>query len=210
MSRIPRAFLARDPLEVAPDLLGCRLVRVDDQGRRRVGRIVEVEAYRGRDDPASHAYRGPTPRTAVMFGRAGHLYVYRSYGIHWCANVVCGDDGVAAAVLVRALEPRAGIEAMFADRPVARRRTDLASGPGRACAAMAIDGADDGADLCARGTRIRLLDPVGPVGPVVQGPRIGISAATEWPWRYWIEENPHVSGPRRPPAVTCRREWRSP
>ncbi len=200
MKRVSRAFLARDPLEVAPELLGKHLVRVDGSGRRRVGRIVEVEAYLGEADPASHAYRGPTPRTRVMFGPAGHLYVYRSYGIHWCANVVCGDDGVAAAVLIRALEPVAGIEAMQSDRPRARRVTDLASGPGKLCAAMAITGADGGADLCATAAAIRLVAG-GPVSePVWQGPRVGISTAVDHPWRFWLARNPHVSGPRARPG----------
>ncbi len=144
-----RALLARDPLAVAPALLGWELVRTDPAGKRRSGRIVEVEAYRGETDPASHAYRGPTPRTEAMFGPAGHLYVYRSYGIHWCANVVCGDVGTAAAVLVRALEPIEGIEAMFDDRPKARTVVDLASGPGKLCAALRITGDDDGSDLLA-------------------------------------------------------------
>lgn len=206
MTRTGRAFLARDPLQVAPELLGHHLVHDAPDGTRRVGRIVEVEAYRGVDDPASHAFRGPTPRTSVMFGPPGHLYVYRSYGVHWCANVVCGTDGVAAAVLLRAVEPVEGIDAMYADRPAARRDADLASGPGKLCAAMAITGADGGHDLCARGATIRLVADDDPVGEVWQGPRVGISAAVDEPWRFWIGGNPHVSGPRR---VTCRRVWRS-
>jgi DNA-3-methyladenine glycosylase len=200
VKRVTRAYLARDPLEVAPDLLGKHLVRVDGSRRRRVGRIVEVEAYLGEADPASHAYRGPTPRTQVMFGPAGHLYVYRSYGIHWCANVVCGDDGVAAAVLIRALEPVAGIEAMRSDRPRARRVTDLASGPGKLCAALAITGADGGADLCARAGAISLEVGDPPGEPVWRGPRVGISAAVDHPWRFWLAGNPHVSGPRTRPG----------
>lgn len=194
MSRIPRSFLARDPLAVAPELLGCRLVRVDDEGIRRVGRIVEVEAYLGEADPASHAYRGPTPRTQVMFGRAGHLYVYRSYGIHWCANVVCGDEGVAAAVLLRALEPVDGLEAMYADRPKAKRDRDLASGPGKLCAALGITGADGDTDLCGRTNAVYLETGSGPSDEIWQGPRVGISTAVDRPWRFWVAHNPHVSG----------------
>lgn len=191
---VPRAFLARDPLEVAPDLLGCVLERIDARGSRRAGRIVEVEAYRGEQDPASHAYRGPTPRTHVMFGPPGHLYVYRSYGIHWCSNVVCGQDGTAAAVLIRALEPVDGLDAMYTDRPKARRDRDLASGPGKLCAALGITGADGGCDLCADDAgAVRLLARTGPTGAVGNGPRVGISAAVEHPWRWWIEGNPHVS-----------------
>lgn len=200
MRRVTRPFLARDPLEVAPELLGCLLVRDDAAGNRRVGRIVEVEAYLGEADPASHAFRGPTPRTQVMFGPAGHLYVYRSYGIHWCANVVCGADGTAAAVLVRALEPLEGIESMEADRPRARRITDLASGPGKLCAALAITGADGGTDLCARASAIHLQTGGPRPEEVWQGPRVGISAAVDHPWRFWLARNPHVSGPRGRPG----------
>ena len=200
MSLVERSFLARDPLTVAPELLGCVLVRTGEDGVRRAGRIVEVEAYRGASDPASHAYRGPTLRTEVMFGPAGHLYVYRSYGIHWCANVVCGDAGMAAAVLIRALEPVDGVDAMTAARPKARRITDVASGPGKLCAALGITADDGGSDLCVAGTgRVTLLAIDGPIGHVLRGPRIGISAATEKPWRFWIAGNPHVSSPRTPP-----------
>lgn len=196
---VERAFLARDPLEVAPDLLGCVLERTDAAGMRRAGRIVEVEAYRGSKDPASHAYRGLTPRTRVMFGPAGYLYVYRSYGIHWCSNVVCGQDGVAAAVLVRALEPLGGLDAMYSDRPAARRVRDLASGPGKLCAALGITGEDGGSDLCAEvPTSVRLLARSDPVGAIRRGPRVGISAAIDKPWRYWVDGNPNVSGPRTP------------
>lgn len=194
---VARSFLARDPLEVAPDLLGCVLTRVDDDGVVRAGRIVEVEAYRGESDPASHAYRGPTPRTQVMFGPAGHLYVYRSYGIHWCANVVCGDDGTAAAVLVRALEPLEGIEAMYRDRPKARRDRDLTSGPGKLCAALGITDRDGGNNLCgASAGPVRLFPPRTPVAEIRRGPRVGISVATDEQWRFWEAGNPNVSGPR--------------
>ncbi len=128
---LPLRSLARDPLEVAPELLNKLIVH-----DRRVGRIVEVEAYRGADDPASHAFRGPTPRNEVMFGPAGRLYVYRSYGIHWCANVVCRTDGVAGAVLLRAVEPVRGLPAMRRDRPKAKDDADLGAGPGKLCAAL--------------------------------------------------------------------------
>ncbi|MCP4228475.1 MAG: DNA-3-methyladenine glycosylase, partial [Actinomycetia bacterium] len=110
--------------EIAPQLLGMTLVC-----GVRAGTVVEVEAYEGGDDPASHAYRGPTARSEVMFGPAGRLYVYRSYGIHWCANIVCGPVGVGSAVLIRAVEPTGGVDAMWVDRPKARREADLGSGP---------------------------------------------------------------------------------
>ena len=130
---VDRDFFARDPLELAPDLLGKLLV-----GPCGRGRIVEVEAYRGEEDPASHAFRGPTPRNRVMFGPAGHLYVYRSYGMHWCANVVASHPDRAGAVLIRALQPVGPIDEMSRRRPAARRPEDLANGPGKLCAALGI------------------------------------------------------------------------
>lgn len=201
-SRSALEWLAGRSSEIAPHLLGLLLVCGD-----RAGLIVEVEAYEGADDPASHAFRGPTPRNGVMFGRHGHLYVYRSYGMHWCANVVCGPVGEASAVLVRAVEPVAGIEAMWIDRPRARRVSDLGSGPGKLCAALGIDGGHDGADLLDPRSPVRLVPPVGAGPPhgapepvVVSGPRIGISRAVERPWRFALAGNAHVSRPR-PPSV---------
>ena len=185
----PRRDLTGDATVVARRLLNSLLVVGG-----RAGRIVEVEAYRGAEDPASHAHRGPTPRNAVMFGRPGLLYVYRSYGMHWCANVVAGVDGVAEAVLVRAAEPVDGIEEMRAARPRARRDVDLANGPGKLCEALGITGADDGADLCDPGGRIRLLrDGLAP--PEVPGSttRIGITKAVEHPWRFVVPGHPGVS-----------------
>jgi DNA-3-methyladenine glycosylase len=184
---------------VAPTLLGRILVRMGPDGSSRAGRIVEVEAYGGRRDPASHAFRGPTPRTAVMFGPPGHLYVYRSYGMHWCANVVCDRDGEAGAVLIRALEPVEGVDAMWADRPAARRVSDLASGPGKLCAALGITGSDLGADLVVgagtlRPGEIGLFTDRGAIPRAHRsGPRVGISRAVEEPWRFWVPGNPHVS-----------------
>ena len=176
------------------------MTHVDDRGGLRGGRIVEVEAYCGESDPASHAFGGLTPRTAVMFGPPGHLYVYRSYGMHWCSNVVCLPEGTAGAVLVRALEPVVGVDAMWPARPKAHRPTDLASGPGKLGAALGITGADNGDDLlggnsgvhlwCA--ARVRSRPELG------QGPRVGISKAVAEPWRWWEAENRHVSrGPVR-------------
>lgn len=184
--------LARAPESVAPDLLGLLLVCGE-----RSGRIVEVEAYGGRDDPASHAARGPTPRAAIMFGEPGRLYVYRSYGIHWCANVVAHDGTDAGAVLVRAVEPVAGIEAMWADRPAARRATDLASGPGRLCQALGIVGAHGGADLLDPHGEVRLVaDDAAAPSTIEVGPRVGISQARGRPWRFSIAGHPHRSAPR--------------
>jgi DNA-3-methyladenine glycosylase len=151
---------------------------VERDGVLVAGRIVETEAYTA-DDPASHSFRGPTQRNAVMFGPAGHLYVYRSYGIHWCANVVTGAEGDGQAVLLRAVDPVEGADEMLRRRG----RTPLADGPGKLCQAFGLTGDDDGADLCSHGP-IRILD--GGVGPVesVAGPRIGITRAVDTPWRF--------------------------
>jgi len=187
---VSRAALAVDSLEAAPFLLN-KLLAVGD----RVGRIVEVEAYRGADDPASHAFRGPTPRNAAMFGPAGFLYVYFTYGMHWCANVVCGVDGVAMAVLLRAVAPVAGVDAMRAARPAARRESDLGSGPAKLCQALGITGAHNGTDLLARPAGpVRLLtDGTPPPLQPAQGVRVGITAAADRPWRWWVPGDAHVS-----------------
>jgi len=188
--RLGRSFYARDPLQVAPDLLGTLLVH-----GARVGRIVEVEAYCGTDDPGSHAYRGPTPRTAVMFGPAGHLYVYFSYGMHWCANVVCGRAGEAGAVLLRAVAPVAGVAAMRASRPKARRDRDLTSGPARLCQAFALDGSFDGADLVQADRGVHLAtDGIALDGAPAVSTRIGLSAGADRPWRWYQPGDPNVSG----------------
>jgi len=160
--------------EVAAGIVGWTLL-VDGVG----GRIVEVEAY-AEDDPASHAFAGPTPRNASMFGPPGHLYVYRSYGIHWCANVVCERPGRGAGVLLRALEPTHGLERMRLRRGVADDRL-LCSGPGRLTQALGLTGADDGADLAQ--PPFALIPPVVPA-VVERTVRIGISRAVDQPWRY--------------------------
>jgi len=171
---------------IAPWLLNKVLVRGE-----RSGRIVEVEAYRGPKDPASHAYRGLTPRTAVMFGEAAHLYVYFTYGMHWCANVVCGPEGEAGAVLIRALAPMEG-------RAAARRDRDLCNGPAKLCQALGITGADNGTDLLAplagAPAGVRLVDDgTPPPKRPGRGTRIGISVATEQRWRWWVTGDPNVS-----------------
>ncbi len=188
---VERAALEADSLPVARWLLNKLLVRGG-----RVGRIIEVEAYRGEDDPASHAYRGPTGRNATMFGPAGLLYVYFTYGMHWCANVVCGREGQARAVLVRALAPVAGLDEMRAARPAARSDRALTNGPAKLCQALGVTGELDGADLVAGDRGIALADDgVGPPRRPGRGPRVGISAATERPWRLWVPGDHHVSAP---------------
>ena len=185
-----RGDLEGNPVAVAPWLLN-KVLSVGD----RAGRIVEVEAYHGANDAASHAYRGLTPRTAIMFGPAGFLYVYFTYGMHWCANVVCGPDGEAAAVLIRALAPLSGLEAMRAARPKARRDLDLCNGPAKLCQALGISGADNGTDLLRHAkVGVRLLDDgTPPPRRPARGPRIGIREATGRRWRFWVPGEANVS-----------------
>jgi DNA-3-methyladenine glycosylase len=186
---LPQAFYRRDPREVAPALLNKLLVAADG----RSGRIVEVEAYCGALDPAAHSYRGETPRTRSMFGPAGHLYVYFTYGMHWCANIACGQVGEGVGVLLRALEPVAGLEAMRAARPKARTDRDLCRGPARLAQALGITGEHDG--LSVRTGPFRVLDDgVPPPESPTAGPRIGISSAVHEPWRWTVPGNRFVSG----------------
>lgn len=192
---IDRQFLARPALDVAPDLLGCLVWHENAQGVVGV-RLTEVEAYLGADDPGSHAYRGRTPRNAVMFGQAGHLYVYFSYGVHWCANVVCGADGVASALLLRGGEVVAGLELARSRRPAARTDRDLARGPARLAAALGLSGEHRGADLChTSGSPVLTRgDPV--QDHVRTGPRVGLRNAADAPWRFWLDGEASVSAYR--------------
>ncbi|MDR1449734.1 MAG: DNA-3-methyladenine glycosylase [Propionibacteriaceae bacterium] len=178
---------------VAPGLLGCRLTVAGPAGAVEL-RLTEVEAYRGADDPASHAWRGPTARNAAMFGPPGRLYVYISYGLHRALNLVCEQDGAAAAVLIRAGEVVAGQEL------AARRRPGVAPaawarGPGCVGRTLAVDVGDCGEELGSE--RVWLRGPAGPVGAVSAGPRIGIRRAVERPWRFWLAGDPTVSAGRR-------------
>jgi DNA-3-methyladenine glycosylase len=189
---LPRSFYDRDSRVVAPDLLGKVLVHGGCQGR-----IVEVEAYAGAEDPASHAYRGQTPRNTTMFGPPGHLYVYFTYGMHWCANAVTGPAGLGQAVLLRALAPLDGIDVMRARRPPTTAGRDLCRGPARLCQALAIDRSLDGADLTTRegpGPWIGEDGTPPPSSPGV-GTRIGLSKAVEQPWRWYVAGDRHVSRP---------------
>lgn len=195
---LARSFYGGDARDVGPALLNKLVV-----GRGRVARIVEVEAYLGEKDPASHAHRGATLRNATMFGPPGFLYVYFTYGMHFCANVVCGPEGVAQAVLLRALAPVDGIELMRASRRAGVSDLHLASGPAKLCQAMSITRVDDGADL-VKGDRDLVIadDGVHPPAEPPSSPRVGLTVAAEVPWRWWVEGDPNVSkGPvaRRPP-----------
>jgi DNA-3-methyladenine glycosylase len=216
---IPRDFFARPSVEVAPDLLGCVLEHETADGLVAV-ELTEVEAYAGRSDPASHAYRGKTKRNAVMFGPPGHAYVYFTYGMHFCVNMVClGEQGSASAVLLRAGAIIAGEDLARARRtrgrvPEGRARIaprDLARGPARLCQALGIDRALDGADVCVAGAPLRMLsragNPPGTPRRIATGPRVGVSSAAEIPWRFWYDGDPTVSVyrphvPRRPKLVT--------
>ncbi|TQL68742.1 DNA-3-methyladenine glycosylase [Nocardioides albertanoniae] len=181
--------------EVAPGLLGCLLgVRAEDGWA--VLRITEVEAYGGDGDPASHAYKGVTPRNQVMFGPAGHLYVYRSHGIHWCANVVTGREGEASAVLLRAGEVVEGSDVARQRRGERPKPRDLARGPGNLARALGINADHDGADLLGQGA-VRLEPPATAVGGIERGPRVGISRAADRPWRWWLGGEPSVSAYRK-------------
>jgi DNA-3-methyladenine glycosylase len=197
-SHIPD-LLYQDAVTAAPSLLGWVLVCESPQGIT-AGTIVEVEAYHGPDDPASHAFRGPTTRTAPMFREAGCVYVYLSYGIHTCLNLVTGPAGSGQAVLIRALKPTLGLDLMR-ERRGQSNPLHLTNGPGKLAQALGIGREFSGAAL---GGQIRLLPPETPV-PAARidfGPRIGITAATDKPWRFWIKDNAYVS--RRTPRKVGR------
>jgi DNA-3-methyladenine glycosylase len=208
---ISRDFFARHAVEVAPDLLGCVLEHQTADGLVAV-ELTEVEAYAGQSDPASHAYRGKTQRNAVMFGPPGHAYVYFTYGMHYCVNLVCSGNGSASAVLLRAGAVIAGEDLAQARRTrgaasIASR--DLARGPARLCQALAIDRSLDGADVCAADSPLRVRaggnparsgtvlargdNPPGTPRKIMTGPRVGVSRAAEVPWRFWYEGEPTVS-----------------
>ena len=210
--RLTRAFFARPVLEVAPELLGCTVTHAGVTVR-----LTEIEAYDGSNDSGSHAFRGRTPRTQVMFGEPGGLYVYFSYGMHWCANLVCGSVGSASAVLLRAGEVIDGLEAARSRRPGVTDR-DLARGPARLALALALGRDQNGMDTCAAdspfavrtGTRDAASDSKG--ASVRTGPRVGVSGpggdATVYPWRFWLGGEATVSAYRagtvRPPKPVGR------
>ena len=229
MTLISRDFFARPSVPVAPELLGLVLEHETAAGLVAV-ELTEVEAYAGASDPASHAYRGKTARNAVMFGPPGHAYVYFTYGMHFCVNLVCLGNGSASAVLLRAGRIIAGEELARTRRsgypegvrgggePLRERRVipfrDLARGPARLCQALDIDRSLDGADVCVPGSPLRIRWPDASTTArsadrkVLSGPRVGVSQAAELPWRFWIEGEPTVSVYR--PATPRRRKLVTP
>jgi DNA-3-methyladenine glycosylase len=223
-SVLPRAFFDRPVLSVAPALLGCVLEHDTEEGLVAV-MLAEVEAYRGESDPASHAFRGKTARNAVMFGEPGHAYVYFTYGMHFCVNLVCQRAGEAAAVLLRAGRVVAGTDLAAARRTArsgassaagaraggSRRRDaqrELARGPARLCQALGIGRMQDGADVCDPHGPLRVLAPAGftglPAASVSSGPRVGVRLGAEADWRFWVADDPAVSAYR--PHVPRRRD----
>lgn len=201
---LPRDFFDRAVDEVAPALLGQVVTHRTPDGEVAV-RLTEVEAYAGPLDPASHAFRGKTARNAVMFGPPGHVYVYFTYGMHFCMNLVCGPDGTSMAVLLRAGEIVAGEETARARRPRSTVR-DLARGPARLCQALGIAREQNGLDVCAPGGPLTVHpgEPAGP-GLIRTGPRTGVNGAKEVPWRFWIDGDPTVS-PYRPHVPRQRKK----
>jgi DNA-3-methyladenine glycosylase len=177
--------------EVVPRLLGGILTHRTDAGTVSV-QLTEVEAYAGEQDPGSHAYRGPTPRNAVMFGPPGHLYVYFTYGMHHCCNVVCGPDGQAAAVLLRAGKVIEGID-LARERRGRGTDRDLARGPARLCTSLGIDLRHNGANLGAGTLTLSVLEEPSPTTKVDRGPRVGLRHAAERSWRFWVAQDPTVS-----------------
>jgi DNA-3-methyladenine glycosylase len=193
-AKLPRSFYLRPTLTVAKDLLGKHLVR--KSGRTLlVGKIVEVEAYLGDRDPASHAYRGKTKRNEVMFRTGGHLYVYFTYGMHYCANVVTGKEGTGHAVLIRAIEPVSGLAAMRKNRKPPAGGTQqfgMTNGPAKLCQALGIERIDNGTDLLGDDIFLARRTPSSPL-TIGRSPRIGITKARHHPWRFFLKGNPWIS-----------------
>ncbi len=200
--RLSRTFFARDSPLVASDLLG-RIVITGVGPDRVAARLTEVEAYAGDTDPASHAFRGPTPRNAVMFGPPGHLYLYFIYGMYWCANIVVGKPGIASAVLLRAGEIVEGLELAQMRSSGRLRPNELAAGPARLASCLGLGAvgrttAINGSDLCTPDSTMTFHAGTSvPPDQVRAGPRVGVSTAHEVPWRFWIDGDPTVSKYRR-------------
>lgn len=206
--------LARDSLQAAPALLGAIVTTMSPEGTVSV-RLTEVEAYRGEADPGSHAFRGRTARNASMFEAGGIIYVYFTYGMHHCVNVVTGPEGLSRAVLMRGGEVVAGVELARRRRPAARNDRDLARGPARLCAALGLDRSDDGTALGGPGSRVSLALPEPGLNPeaarIRTGPRTGVAGpggdGEAYPWRFWLEDEPTVS-PYKPAVPRRRAETR--
>ena len=206
--------LARDSLQAAPALLGAIVTTTSPEGTVSV-RLTEVEAYRGEADPGSHAFRGRTARNASMFEAGGIIYVYFTYGMHHCVNVVTGPEGLSRAVPMRGGEVVAGVELARRRRPAARNDRDLARGPARLCAALGLDRSDDGTALGGPGSRVSLALPEPGLNPeaarIRTGPRTGVAGpggdGEAYPWRFWLEDEPTVSPYK--PAVPRRRAGRA-
>ena len=197
---LAREFFDRAAIDVAPALLGC-VFECDSTAGPVAVRITEVEAYSGQTDPASHAYRRKSGRNQVMFGPPGYAYVYQIYGMHFCVNLVCQPAGTAEAVLLRAGQVVDGAEVAWSRRPSARAETQLARGPALLCQVLAIDRRFDGTDVCHPDSPLRILGP-GPDGPpaadtIRSGPRVGVTQAADFPWRFWIDGDLTVSAYRR-------------
>lgn len=195
MNRLDRAFFARPAPEVAHDLVG-KLLHRQDEGI--TVRIVETEAYR-QDDPACHAHRGMTARNAPLFGPPGHAYVYLSYGMHWCLNVVSGEEGWGEGCLLRAAEPVAGVDVIRERRGLQRRDRDLLRGPGRLGQALGLHRDHSGIDVCDQD--LLALSDDGARPAVRSGPRVGVALAAELPWRFWAANSPWVSAYKRSPRA---------
>jgi DNA-3-methyladenine glycosylase len=199
-SLLPRKFFDGPALDVAPALLGC-VLEADSAAGLVAVRITEVEAYSGQTDPASHAYRRKSGRNQVMFGPPGYAYVYQIYGLHFCINLVCRPAGTAEAVLLRAGQVVTGEDVARERRPAARSELQLARGPALLCQVLAIDRRFDGTDVCVKDSPVRIRGPrpgdAPAPGAIRTGPRVGVTQAADYPWRFWIDGDRSVSAYRR-------------
>ena len=199
---LPRSFFDRTVLEVAPNLLGRLVVHETPEGSV-TARLTEVEAYDGPNDPGSHAFRGRSKRNGTMFGPPGHVYVYFTYGMHYCMNLVCGPIGAPTGILLRAAEITEGADLARKRRPAAKTDRDLARGPARLVESLAVTRSDDGADICGTGPlTIHHGEPIAD-SLIRTGPRVGLRDAPDYPWRFWVDGDPTVSTYR--PHVPKRR-----
>jgi DNA-3-methyladenine glycosylase len=199
---LPRSFFDRPVLEVAPDLLGRLVVHRTDDGSV-TARLTEVEAYDGPNDPGSHAFRGRSKRNGTMFGPPGHVYVYFTYGMHYCMNLVCGPPGMPTGILLRAAEITDGVELARKRRPAAKTERELARGPARLVESLGVARDDDGADICGDGPLTVHHGSRVAKELIRTGPRVGLRDAPDFPWRFWIDGDPTVSVYR--PHVPKRR-----